>query len=105
METIDCNPDRQNTTDCPVFVRLGICFADRHHLVFPRAEARHGEAREQRSDPDYQVDICRALHNAIHASGYKPELPTNQTPLEERSAQLLAGEIALESYLEHYFND
>lgn len=86
------------------------CFSDTHHLAYESGRYKTRVERRWRDLDFNKIDICRALHNAIHASGYVPEKPDRetmlhetfmaQTPyraLEERMTQLAIGQAVLQS--------
>lgn len=58
-------------------------FGDEHHLAYPANQYRTGAEKGWREQPFNKVQICRCLHNAIHASGYVPEKPSRAEMVEE----------------------
>lgn len=77
METQPCDDDRKNTLSCPVFENQGRCFTDKHHTEYPRNLYKTSLEKHHRELDPNKVQICRALHDAIHASGYQPAKPSN----------------------------
>ena len=72
-----CSPEQQ--ANCP----LRQHFSDRHHLAYPKYAYRTEDEQDWRELPSNKRDICRYVHDAIHASGYIPEKPTQGEMLRD----------------------
>lgn len=75
-ENIPC-PDGMYE-NCPVFDSEGECYQDEHHDYWPRRDFVRKIEKRFRNLPENKVFICRALHNAIHATTPPPEKPTRE---------------------------
>lgn len=64
---------------CPLQQHL----TDTHHLAYPRRQYVKGIDKLWRELSINKIQICRALHNAIHASGYIPEKPAREEMAQE----------------------
>lgn len=75
--------------DCPVKRVEGKCYQDIHHEYWPKKDYKSDVEKEFRGLLVNQTFICRALHNAIHASQDPPEKPSRDEMLvaiqEEKS--------------------
>lgn len=67
-----CTPEEKAV--CPLFQH----FTDQHHLAFPKPRYATTIERHWRGLPDNKIDVCRAVHDAVHYSGYVPEKPARQ---------------------------
>lgn len=76
MEGVPCPPDMQER--CPIFIQEGECYVDKHHLYWPSTDYRGRVEKEFRQLEVHKVDICRWLHNTIHAIALPPEKPTRK---------------------------
>lgn len=84
------------------------CFSDTHHLAYEAKDYSTKVEKEWRELPFNKVQLCRAVHDAIHASGYKPEKPeravmlaeladmTSFRALQERTTQLAIGQAVMQ---------
>jgi len=68
----NCTPEERAV--CPLFRH----FTDQHHLAYPKPRFRTTLERHWRGLADNKVDVCRAVHDAIHNSGYRPDPPSRQ---------------------------
>lgn len=98
-----CSPEARAA--CPLMRRK--CFSDSHHLYY---EARHYQTKTEKDFRELDVNkiqLCRAVHDAIHASGYMPEKPAREDmiaaldgdrvlSLEERTTQLAIGQSVMQ---------
>lgn len=101
-----CSPEQQGA--CPLIKCRG---TDRHHLAFPDSAYRSPIEKEWRVQPYNKIQIPRCVHNAIHASGYRPDKPSrqemaseiweqgSQRAAEELNRQLAIGSKALEGFV------
>lgn len=78
-----CTPEQRAA--CPLVNH----YTDTHHLAFPRPDYNKGILKQWRELPINKLEICRGLHNAIHASGYEPEKP----PRAEMAQEIWGGAI------------
>lgn len=74
METIPC--PAAGTPDCPVYEQEGECYTDIHHRYWPSSKYKSRVEKEFRQLEVNKVDICRWLHNTIHATEGPPVHPT-----------------------------
>jgi hypothetical protein len=74
MERVPC--PAANTPVCPIYQQEGECFEDRHHKYWPSDEYSSRTEKQFRQLEVNKVDICRWLHNTIHAVALPPEHPT-----------------------------
>lgn len=82
---------------------MDLCHTDVHHLAYPASDYKTRVERQWRELPINKVQLCRALHDAIHASGYVPEKPFRQEmasemwngAITERSQSELDHQLAL----------
>jgi len=58
-------------------------FQDTHHTAYPRRDYRTAVEKRWRELPVNKIQICRGLHDAIHASGYIPAKPSRDEMLAE----------------------
>lgn len=99
MKQHGCDPERQNTLSCPVFANGRACFTDLHHTEYPRRDYRTRIEKEHRALDANKIDVCRAVHNAIHSSGHIPDMPSRDEMLLD-----ISGDVAsLRSRIELYF--
>lgn len=101
METFPC----ANQASCHLVDTKRGCFEDVHHLQYPSGLYKNRVDSTFREAPFNKVRICRALHDAIHASGHVPGRPSREQMLadievgqsdfadEERELQLDLGEL------------
>jgi hypothetical protein len=99
-----CTPEQMAA--CP----LQRHFKDIHHLAYPRNQYKTTLEKHWRDLPVNKTNICRGLHDAIHASGYVPEKPSrqdmaseiweqgSQRATDELNRQLAIGMKALEGF-------
>lgn len=66
---------------CPVFEAEGECYEDTHHEYWPRSEYRTKVEREFRGLEVNQIEICRWLHNQIHAERRRSGKPSRKEML------------------------
>lgn len=59
--------------------RGGGCFSDEHHLFYPRNEYSDPIAKRWRDLGKNTVQLCRRLHDDIHAQDSPPPRPTRET--------------------------
>jgi hypothetical protein len=57
--------------------------SDTHHLQYEAREYRTPLEKDWRELDCNKVQLPRCVHNAIHASGYKPDKPSRQEMVEE----------------------
>lgn len=98
-----CAPEQREA--CP----LRKCFTDTHHLAYPASDYKTAVEKKWRELPANKVELCRFLHNSIHASGYFPpkpdrdemmseiwpEEPSDRAELE-KTKQLFLGKLVME---------
>lgn len=65
------------------------CYADEHHLVWPKKNYKSPIEREYRSLPEHRVTICRAEHDEIHATERPPRKPSRNEMLQAIAATAL----------------
>lgn len=70
MESVPCDPDRE----CR-YRDTAECYIDEHHLYWPRRSYRDSVGRAFRNHPDNKVDLCRQVHQDIHATQGPPKKP------------------------------
>jgi hypothetical protein len=98
-----CTPEQREA--CPL-VRH---FEDTHHLAYPRRDYKTAVEKRWRELPERKVEICRWLHQNIHASGYLPAKPDredmltdiwaeqpSQAATSERDKQLFLGNLTID---------
>lgn len=74
MEKVPC--PMRNSPDCPIFQQEGECYEDRHHKYWPSPDYSSRVEKQFRQLEVNKVDICRWIHNTIHAVVLPPEHPT-----------------------------
>lgn len=74
MERIPC--EFANTVACPVFVKIGKCFEDKHHTFYPAYEYTTPTEKRFRQLGENIVRMCRNSHNIEHATKPIPEKPS-----------------------------
>lgn len=79
-ESVPCPPELFE--NCRVFEEEGECYQDRHHKFWPRPDYTTAVERTFRGLEVNQLFICRALHNAIHATEAAPQKPTRKKMLD-----------------------
>jgi hypothetical protein len=72
-----CTPEQRAA--CP----LSNHYTDTHHLAFPRRDYNKGVDKQWRELSINKLEICRGLHNAIHATGYEPGKPSREEMAQE----------------------
>src|ERR1700739_613559 len=55
------------------------CYADEHHLYWPKPDYSSSNARKFRNSPENKVQLCRWLHDEVHYE----EIPERDTSREE----------------------
>jgi hypothetical protein len=86
MGARECSP--MERANCP----LRTHFKDWHHLYFSRRRVeRDTDWADWRNDPTNGRTVCRYIHNAIHDSGYFPELPSKGEMLQDLANGYIAG--------------
>ena len=73
-----CSPEAQGA--CPLMKCLG---TDLHHLEYPARRYKTKVEKTHRDQPFNKVQLERCAHNAIHASGYVPEMPSREVMVQE----------------------
>jgi hypothetical protein len=77
---------------CPLSNTVDGCFVDTHHKQYPRSAYRTPTERRFRELDENKVDLCRAVHNEIHATEpapIKPSLEVMQFAIQqEREARV-----------------
>lgn len=76
MESIPCDSDRE----CKYRDTTG-CYIDEHHLFWPRRKYRDKTSRDFKNLPDNKVDLCRQVHDDIHATEQPPKKPSRNEML------------------------
>lgn len=74
-----CSPEQRRA--CP----LAKHFTDVHHTQFPASDYKTKVEKEWREQPFNKVQLCRSVHNAIHATGYIPDKPDRELMVEENA--------------------
>lgn len=73
-QAIPCPPEMRER--CPIFELEGECYEDKHHLYWPSSDYNGRVDKEFRQLEVNKMDICRWLHNTLHAVALPPEKPT-----------------------------
>lgn len=102
-----CTPEQQGA--CPLQQTKRGCFEDTHHLAYPANQYQSKIEKQWRELPERKVEVCRWLHNNLHASGYFPEKPSREEMLVdlwlrepnpeanlEKDKQLFLGNITID---------
>lgn len=69
----------EQVAGCP----LQVHFTDVHHFPYPANRYRSKVEKRWRELPFNKAILCRAVHDAIHASGYVPDKPPFVTMAQE----------------------
>ena len=77
MESVPCDPEREGR-----YRDTEACYVDEHHLFFPRKNYRDSVGRAFRNLPENRVDLCRQVHQDIHATTQPPKKPKRAEMLE-----------------------
>lgn len=75
MERIPCTP----TEECRY---APDCYRDVHHAYWPKRRYKGGVERQFRELEVNKTDICRALHDEIHATEQPPKKPSRNEMLQ-----------------------
>jgi hypothetical protein len=74
MEKVPC--PMRNTEHCPIFLQEGECYEDKHHVYWPSNEYTTRTEKQFRLLGSKTIEMCRFLHNTLHAIALPPEHPT-----------------------------
>lgn len=91
MEHYPC----QNRDECHLVDTTRGCFEDVHHLDYPSYTYRGKLETQHRQAHFSKIKVCRALHEAIHATGYVPTKPIPEhmsQDLYDRGSARMAAE-------------
>ncbi|HEV7236876.1 MAG TPA: hypothetical protein VGN15_11880 [Ktedonobacteraceae bacterium] len=81
MRRVVCSEETR--ASCPLAQSGRACFEDTHHLQYPKRAYRTEVEAEWRELPINKVRICRALHDALHTTGYVPQKPPRDVMVDE----------------------
>ncbi len=65
------------------------CYADEHHLYWPKKNYKSPVEREFRSLPEHRAMVCRAEHDEIHATEGIPKKPSRDQMLQAIAAHMI----------------
>lgn len=93
-------PSINGERDCPHYYRKQGCGLDRHHLYWPSAEYRNTLEKKWRNLGKNVVEVCRRLHDEIHATETPPEKPAREDMVYDVLEAVAVGEIHMSTNLQ-----
>lgn len=66
------------------------CYADTHHLYWPRRRYTAGVEKAFRDLPENKVELCRAEHSDLHAREKPPEKPSRSEMIEAIASRFVS---------------
>jgi len=94
MEYFPCTP----TPDCPYYKTTAGCHESIHHELYPANDYRGAVERTFRNLDQNKTDICRRLHDQIHATETPPDKPDFEEMRQAVITADQAGQIFLSAY-------
>ena len=90
-EYFPCQP----TMECPYRLRNGGCHEDTHHQFYPDNQYHGTLERTFKNLPRFMIEVCRRLHDDIHATEPTPVKPDRDYMRAQIIEADMAGEVCL----------
>lgn len=74
MENVPC--PMRDTEHCPIYLQEGECYEDKHHIYWPSSEYTSRAEKQFRVLGSNIIQMCRFIHNTVHAVSPPPEMPS-----------------------------